>query len=180
MKTKIITLSSAAAALALVGSAQAAYGPEAPQPTDAPGGYQQVMTAKTVGGGGGTLSAGWGNVRVNVSVPAGASGSPVQFRIVAPKLSTLAAAVRKSGFRRVRTVTGVAVSQTGVNGGSGTRLKRAVKISLSAGKLGKRAFVLRYDAAKGRYVRTAFKRENGRLVVRMVRPVALVVVTPTA
>ncbi len=174
MKSKVVAAMALAAA-ALAGSAHAAYGPEAGQPTSAPGGYSQVVTSRTVGEDGARLRGRSLGVRVQVRVARGSFDAPVQLRVLRPKRRALTVAVRAVG----RVLAGVGVAASRPSGRAVNRLPATIRVLLRVADLPPDALVLRYDAKRGRYVKVAFRaRRDGTIVVRSRRPVALVVVDP--
>lgn len=75
----------------------AGYGPPTPPASNAPGGFQAVLTAKTIGTEGGSLGASVAGSQVKVRIPAGALSSPAVVELVAPQLSAIPDAVAAVG-----------------------------------------------------------------------------------
>jgi hypothetical protein len=182
VKGKLRVLISAAVTVFAVGasSAHASYGPEDSQPMNAPGGYTQVVTAKTFKTAGGSLAGTTAGARVSVVVAKGAFAEPVQLRVLKPKLATLTSSIVKSGYKKYRAIAGVGIAASKATGEAvndlGTKVK--VKVTIKVTNLPKGAVVLRYDGAKGKYVKVSFTRSKAGLVVGISRPAALAVIAP--
>lgn len=93
------------------GTALAASGDYGPStgPTNAPGGFRQVIAVRTFSQAGGTLPATSGPASIQVVVPAGAFTQPVQVVLTSPDLTAVSAALPRLGYRCYRPLAGVGV-----------------------------------------------------------------------
>lgn len=167
-----------AVSLGLAPAAMAAYGPEALQPSEAPGGYTQVVTAKTIGDTGSTLAGSVGSAKVSVKVPAGTFPTPIQLRMLKPHLGSLRSAVKKSGFKHAKVLDGVGLAASFPSGQGVATLPKPITVTITVPNLPKGAIVLAYDAAKNKYVPIKYRLKHGVITVTITKPVALVVVNP--
>jgi hypothetical protein len=105
------------------------YGPTAPVAT-APGGFAAVVTSRTIGPAGGTITVTVDGVDVTLTVPPGAFPVPVQITVTAPDL----AAIGNAGFAGLFAVGGVGI-QVQENGSPypGTFLKPVTLSMQSSG-----------------------------------------------
>lgn len=157
--------------------ARATYGPETPQPSSAPGGYSQVVTGGVFGANRGVLRGSLGPVGAGVIIPAGEFTERVQVMLVKPHLGELAFAVHHHGLRRGTVIGGIGLSVSGLDGSAVNRFREPMKVAITLGKKAARAVILRYDAARGRFVRVHFSRgKNGTLFVATRTPGAFAVV----
>ncbi|HEX4518783.1 MAG TPA: hypothetical protein VH063_04285 [Gaiellaceae bacterium] len=113
---------SAAFAVTLVGACTAGgnaaggYGPFTP-PSGTPSQFRNVQTVKTLGVGGGRLTARLANsVRLTVKVPAHTFSKPVQIAIAAPTLKQLTAVLHTLGVKHYAAATGFGIFFADGNG----------------------------------------------------------------
>ena len=93
------------------------YGPGVPTgPTNAPGGYTSVVTAQTVGSGGGVVTGTVPGATVAVHVPAGSFSRAVIIEVTAPSLGGINAALSHLGFGHYTDITGAGVKVLNQNG----------------------------------------------------------------
>jgi hypothetical protein len=86
------------------------YGPSpSTGPSGVPGGFTTVVTTKTVGPGGGSLTGLVAGAAFTIRVPAGAFGKPVEIEVTEPVLASTGAALGKLGYPGYRAVAGVGV-----------------------------------------------------------------------
>jgi hypothetical protein len=110
-KLAIVALGAATLAIAYAGQLPAlAYGPPPPPPV-APGGYQSVVTSRTVGPAGATIVVAIDDCKAFLTVPRGTFKTLVQFTITAPAV----AEIGNAGHPGYRAICGIGVGIT-VNG----------------------------------------------------------------
>ena len=110
---KLATVAVGAATLGIAYAGQLpalAYGPPPPPPV-APGGYQSVVTSRTVGPGGADIVINIGACRASLRVPPGTFSTQVQLTITAPAVP----AIGNAGHPGYRAICGIGVGIT-VNG----------------------------------------------------------------
>jgi hypothetical protein len=153
----------AASALVVVAAASADYGPVAPPGPPVPGGFSVVIASRTIGPGGGSLSATTGHAAVRLAVPAHALTRRVQFTITRPRLSGLRAATPKGQ----RLIVGFALLANDSNGRQirGWFSRRPVVLTLSGRALTRTAQVFAWSPGRHRFVRYAAVIRAGKVVI---------------
>jgi hypothetical protein len=129
-----------AASVASAGTAFAAgngYGPTPTGPSGVPGGFSSVVITKTLGAGGGSLTAPVAGATLTIRVPSGAFSAPVEVEVTSPDLSAVGSALGNLGYPGFRAVGGLGVKVLNTSGQPvrGTFAK-PLTVTLSGSQLG--------------------------------------------
>lgn len=141
------------AALLPVGAASAAYGPVAPPGGVVPGGFSDVVVAKTIGADGGSLRARIPGAEVRVRIPGAALDSPLQLAVTRARTRGIRGPLRRSGFgdRSIEAAAGIVATRPSGRGSS--RLPRGIKTTIDAPGVRDGDKVLRFDPVERRFRR---------------------------
>jgi hypothetical protein len=172
--------SSCAAVLALGMAAPAlaagpGYSGTGPSTGTAPTGFSSIVTATTVGSNGGTVKGKTSGGTVSVTVPGGASNTPLQVAITKGSGSTvkkdLSSALRKDKI----------VAEFGVelrSGSSATTTSKQLTVTFSDKSIAKGDIVVVYNQATGKFTKVAAIVKNGRIVVHLEAGESIAILAP--
>ena len=163
VRTLALIATAAATVLATSALAVAAYGPVAPPGPAVPGGFSIVISSRTIGPNGGTMSGKTGHTRLRLKVPAHALARRVQLTFTRPRLSGLRHAIQ----RGKHLVVGFALLANKTNGApiAGSFSRRPVSTTVANRTFTRRTQVLAWSPARRRFVRFAAVVRTGYIVV---------------
>lgn len=180
MRTRTIRLC-ACATVVFSATALSAYGPVLP-PAAAPGaGFGTLLTDRTLGLSGGILSALSTPCQVRVNVPPGTFAVPLQLKLTAPNLRRVQSLLDAGRFEAYQALCGVGIEARRDDGteirGRLAKKKVALTFAFVAGNRAKT--VLRWNSARGEYVRIGKAPASaGSLTLLVQRVGTFVVVSP--
>lgn len=140
--TQIASGALVAGALLVLGAGPAAasgsgYGPPQGGPANVPGAFSNVITARTLTGAGGSVSAPVPGGSLDVSVPPGDFTGPVEVEITAPDLTSVDRALSTLGLSKFTAVAGTGISLLTSSGHKLTgRFAHPITVTLSGVGLG--------------------------------------------
>jgi hypothetical protein len=166
---RLVLGSSCAAALALgmttpVLAAGPGYGGTEPATSTPPTGFSSIVTAKTLGGQGGTVDGKTSGGTVGITVPKDASKKSFQVAITKGSSSTvkkhLSAALTKDAV----------VAEFGVelkSGSAATTTSKQLTVTFSDQKIAKGDIVVVYDQATGKFSEVTATVKKGEIIVHL-------------
>ncbi|MDA8292707.1 MAG: hypothetical protein M0Z33_13690 [Actinomycetota bacterium] len=185
--TQIASGALAAGALLVLGAGPAAasgsgYGPPQAGPVNVPGGFSNVVTAKTLTVTGGSVSAPVPGGSLQVEVPPGDFTSPVEVEITAPSLTSVERSLPTLGLSKFTAVGGMGISLLTRSGQKLTgHFAHPITVTLTGVGLGLAGQVVVEITGPSSFVRLPSTLGHGRITFSILAdPDVVVLSSPTA